>query len=141
MAVNDRGKERAESFDVIAQEPPTRPAPPVESMLEPPKLIVVAIGEGRFASAKAGLPEIPFAAEDARAVGRFLGAPDGKPRFQRPEVQALVGPEATSGRVSEALKGSSTSGAGKEEGSGRAIPCFVMLESHFLSFDKKRRRS
>jgi len=75
---NVLGKERVERFEVEGRMPP----PP------PPRLVVLAIGVGRFPQ---GIPAISFAERDAQDVGRFLadhvvdpgrGKPFGKDRVR-----------------------------------------------------------
>ena len=100
-AVNDRDKSRTESFDVIAPEPPRPPDDEIDA--RPPQLVVLAIGADRFAAREPALPPIPFAVEDSRDVGSFLGAPQGTPRFQRVDVRSILGPDATAERILEAL--------------------------------------
>lgn len=129
VAVNDLAKERTEAFDVVAPEPPPKPAAPPQ---EAPRLIVLAIGAGEFSSGDPPLPRIAFAAEDARDVGAFLAAPGGTPRYQRAEVRSLVGSEATSERIVAAFKTLDDERQKGELGQGDAV--FVLVESHFLTF-------
>ncbi len=131
VAVNDRGKERTESFDLIAQELPA----PVAPVAELPRLIVLAVGVDPFPKNPRAFPLIPFAAEDARDVGQFLAAPNGSPRFQRVDVQRLLGPEATSGRILAALEALDERRRKGELGKGDSV--LVLIESHFLSFDSQ----
>jgi len=129
VAVNSLSKERANTFDVIA--PPAQK--PVEQ--EPPRLIVLAIGAGAFGKGDTGLPAIPFAAEDARDVGTFLGAPGGSARFQRVDVRALVGADATAEKIVAAFK---TLDAERQNGDiGQGDTVFVMIDSHFLALGQE----
>jgi WD40 repeat protein len=131
VAVNDRDKERTESFDVVLPEPKT----PKPASLEPPRLVVLSVGAGRFADHGATLPRIPFAVEDARDVAAFLAAPQGKKRFGEVEAQALLGPDATAARIVDAFHALDSRRQGGELGRGDSV--FVMIESHFVSFDRK----
>ena len=129
-AVNDRDRSRTESFDVIAPEPPRPPTATIDA--RPPQLVVLAIGADRFAGREPALPPIPFAVEDGRDVGSFLGAPQGTPRFQRVDVQSILGPDATAERILEAL--ARLDDRRKKGELGRADSVFVVIESHLLSF-------
>lgn len=73
VAVNEQGKERSQSFPVIAEEPP-RPPPAAVVAAAPPRLIVLAVGADRFINYDPILPRIPYAVEDVRDIGYFLGA-------------------------------------------------------------------
>ena len=131
IAVNDREKSRTESFDVIAAEP-LRPPADVDPEGRPPQLVVLAIGADRFPGREPVLPSIPFAVEDGRDVASFLGAPQGLPRFQRVDVQSILGSDATDERILDAL--ARLDDRRKKEELGRADSVFVLVESHLLSF-------
>jgi WD40 repeat protein len=133
-AVNDRDKERTTSFDVIAQEPPG-PAPAPEPTLSPPQLVVLAIGTGQFESRNPVVPRIRYAVEDVRDVAEYLGAPLGKQRFRRVDVQMLLGPEATAARIDQAFQKLDERRRKGELGQGDSV--FVIIESHFLGLDRK----
>jgi hypothetical protein len=95
----------------------------------------VAIGTGRFQSQNPAYPIIPFALDDARDVAKFLGAPNGKERYQRVDVQTLLGPAATSEKIEQMLV--SLEDRRKREELGRGDAVFVMIESHLLGLDPK----
>jgi WD40 repeat protein len=139
LAVNDRNKERTESFDVIAQEPaPPRPAPPTPPLAtapEPPRLAVLSVGSDRFGEGSATLPSIPFAENDVRDVAAFLGAPGGSPRYQRINLQTIAGPDARSDRVLNAFEQLDARLRNNELGQGDAV--LVLIESHFVSFERQ----
>jgi WD40 repeat protein len=133
VAVNNRGKERVESFELVAQEPP-RPAPPVQPSLEVPRLVVLSVGADKFAAGDAALPPIPFASQDARDLGGFLAAPNGSRRYQNVDTQLIGGRDATAGRIRDALKGLDERCQKGDLGQGDSV--FVILESHFLGFER-----
>jgi WD40 repeat protein len=130
-AVNDRGKERTTSFDVIAQPPRDTPAP----VLPPPQLVILAFGTDQFISRDPTYPRIPYAVEDLRDLSAFLGAPYGKPRFQNVVVQTLIGPEATTERIDRELQILDERRQKNELGNGDTV--FVWIESHLIDFDRQ----
>ncbi|WP_406700941.1 hypothetical protein V5E97_19305 [Singulisphaera sp. Ch08] len=128
VAVNSLAKERTNVFEVIAPEPPK----PVEEA--PPRLVVLTIGADSFGTGDSGLPRIPFATEDARDVGAFLGAPGGSSRFQRVDVRPILGTDATADRIFTAFK---TLNEERERGElGQGDTVFVSIDSHFLTLGK-----
>ena len=129
-AVNDLEKSRTESFDVIAPEPP-RP-PRRELALRPPQLVVLAIGADRFAGREPALPPSRSPSRTAATSASFLSAPQGIPRFQRVDVQSILGPDATAERILDAL--ARLDDRRKKGELGRADSVFVVIESHLLSF-------
>jgi len=128
-AVDDRGKERVEAFDVVASEPPR--VHPAELN---PRLFVLSVGAGTFDAPPAVLPPIPFAAEDARDVAAFLAAPDGSPRYRGVEPRVLAGPAARSGQILRSLDDLDALRQRRELGQGDTL--FVWVESHYLGFGK-----
>ncbi|AGA30388.1 hypothetical protein [Singulisphaera acidiphila] len=129
VAVNTLAKERTHVFDVLAPEPPK----PVEET--PPRLVVLAIGADSFGVGDSSAPRIPFAKEDARDVGAFLGAPGGTSRFQRVDVRPILGADATAERILAAFKTLTDEREQGELGQGDAV--FVTIDSHFLTLGKE----
>lgn len=129
VAVNTLAKERINAFDVLAPEPPK----PVEEA--PPRLVVLAIGADSFGTGDASVPRIPFASEDARDIGAFLGAPGGASRYQRVDVRPLLGADATAERILAAFKTLNEERDRGELGQGDAV--FVTIDSHFLTLGKE----
>ena len=143
VAVNDLGKERTESFDVIYREPPA----PVPAPAPPPSAPAPSRDRrgwwcwpsARAASRaqSAALPSIPFAEEDARDVGAFLGATGGSPRYPRVNVQTLAGPDATARHILDAFDLLDARLRKGELGQGDSV--MVLVESHFLGFERQGR--
>jgi hypothetical protein len=131
-AVNDHDKERTTGFDVILREPP-RPTPMPN--LPPPQLVILAIGTNQFISRDPAYPRIDYAVEDLRVQSAFLGAPYGKPRFQRVAVQSLLGPEATAEQIERELQSLDERRQKNELGNGDTV--IVLIESHLLELDNK----
>jgi WD40 repeat protein len=129
-AVNDRGRERVEGLEVVAQEPPR----PVPAELEP-RLFVLAVGASGFSGGPSVIPPIPFGAEDGRDVSRFLAAPGGTSRHKAVEVRTLIGPEATSDRILAAL--ADLDGRRDRAELGRGDSVFLWIESHLIDVEGK----
>jgi WD40 repeat protein len=123
LAVNDQGIEGSASFEVVLKAPPTRT----------PRLVVLSFGAERF---PLELPSVEFAPRDAKELGSFLSAPGGRPRFEKREALVFDDPkEATAARITEALTWLKTE---HDQGRlGRGDTVFVVLESHFLEYDKR----
>jgi hypothetical protein len=96
--------------------------------------VVLAIGSGHFAGQSAAWPSIPFAEEDARDVAAFLGAPGGTRRYRRVDLQTIVGPDATTQRILDALDQLEARRRKGELGQGDSV--MVLVESHFLSCER-----
>ncbi len=134
IAVSDQGKERTESFPVLAEEPPRPPL--VEVPPAPPRLIVLAVGADRFINYDPILPRIPYAVEDVRDVAYFLGAPGGSPRFPNVEVLSLLGRDATAQRFQDALETLDRLRDRGELGPGDSV--FVVVDSHFVGLEPEQ---
>jgi hypothetical protein len=126
VAVNDRGKERVSTLDVVAREAQK----PAAAALEP-RLLVVSLSAGRFGGDEAALPAIPFADEDSRDVSRFLAAPGGTSRFRNVETLAFSTADSTSARIAAAIEDLERRRKAGALVEGDTV--FVWVESHMLA--------
>jgi len=118
-AVNDRGRERTEGFDVDYR----------GSTPRGPRLTVLTLGAGDFP----GRPEarIPFAGRDAEDLKSFLAAPGGRERFPGVEAFALAGAEATSRGVLARLDALESALKARQFRPGDSV--LLAVESHLLA--------
>lgn len=101
----DRGHRRAYgSFlvDVGAAESPVSLWSKGDVDRAPGRRYAVVVGVSRYAHAERGVPDLRFAASDARAVRDFLVAPDGG-GFEPERVRLLVDDQATSANLRSSL--------------------------------------
>lgn len=138
-AVDDRGQERSDSFDVDHQPPPERPAPAPPRPPRAPRFLVVTAGAGDPPSGlfpkNTALPPLRLAAEDARDLSLFLAGSTVQ-RFGPADVRSLgrFGPAPASG--TELRSTLDWLDAEKTKGSLAADDTLVfMLETHVIRHD------
>src|SRR5262249_45686670 len=98
----------------------------------PPQLVVVAVGAEGFADRRL---EIPFAAQDARALAEFAANPGlaNRPRFVNPQTTVLAGRAATAKAVADAFAALDPRRRDGTLRSGDTV--VVAVAAHLLAFD------
>jgi WD40 repeat protein len=133
VATDNQGVERVQVIRVRLKVFPEQEKPeiPEHPLSIAPRLVVRSIGIEKFHDRN--IPEIKFAALDARKLASFLVAPADKKRFREDRIdsQVIYEPGATSREIFNIFEGLAGKIRDRTLGAGDSV--FLIIESHVLN--------